>query len=603
MSIENGIEVLKKAIKTLPLKPGVYRMLDEKGEVLYVGKAKALPKRVLSYMHVDKLPNRLKRMVSQTKQLEVVVTATETEALLLESNLIKKLRPPYNILLKDDKSFPYILLSKDHEFPRLSKYRGEQKAPGTYFGPFASGEAVEEAILGVQKIFQLRTCTDSMFASRKRPCLQYYIKRCSGPCAGKISEQNYKESLTQAKEFLKGETDAIQKVLSKHMEEASARLDFERAKEYRDRIQLLTHIQSHQRINVAELREADVIGIFSAHGKACVQVFFFRYGRNLGNLPFFFDLSEGEGDGPILKAFITQFYIEHTPPPLILINKEPEDFSLLKEAFSENFGKAIQWSLPKLGKKAEVVEHVILNAQQALERRLMEKASYQKIFLEMQNLFHLSALPERIEAYDNSHLQGTNAYGVMVVATLEGFEKKSYRKFAMDSYKGDDYGMMSDMIRRRFQHSEWTFPDLLLIDGGLGQLHAVEAVMKDLNLQIPVVAIAKGPDRTPGLERFFQEGREPFTLPQNNVLFYFLQKLRDEAHRFAITTHRSSRSKALKKSALDDIPGIGPTRKKNLLQHFGSAQKVAQAALLDLEVVPGISRDIAQKIYSYFHER
>ena len=602
--LAKGAQVLRSFLKTLPLAPGIYRMLNQKQEVIYIGKAKSLKKRVGSYCHVQKLPNRLQRMVSEIHSVEVVITHTETEALLLESNLVKKVQPHYNVLLKDDKSFPYILLTKDHAYSRIAKHRGAHAIKGDYFGPFASILAVDETILTLQRIFQIRNCSDSYFAARTRPCLQYHIKRCAAPCVNKISEKDYAEAVKQAEEFLLGKDDLVQRQLALKMNQASEALEFEVAAGYRDRIQLLTQIQSRQRIHVEGLKDADVIALASLGGRTCVQIFFFRYGRNFGTESFVLSHSDEETPEISMAAFITQFYDERTPAPLILMNHKPEGVQLIKQAFRDKYKQSTAFEVPKLGVKKDLVDHALSNAKAYLERKQTESASMVKIFNEITDLFDLPKIPERIEVYDNSHIQGKDACGVMVVASREGFDKKSYRKFSIKSLdgKGDDYGMMREVMKRRFSHKDdWVMPDLLLIDGGGGQLSTVLSCLQEMNLDIPVAGIAKGPDRNAGRERFFMPGKDPFSLPENSPVLYFLQRLRDEAHRFAIGFHRSKRQKNIEKSKLDDVPGIGKLRKKKLLQHFGSVQGVAQAGLSDLQLVEGINKLVALKIYQHFH--
>lgn len=606
--LKTGVQVILDVVKTLPLLPGVYRMLGKEDAVLYIGKAKSLKKRVVSYTQVQKLPHRLQRMVSETIRMEVVTTHTEIEALLLESNLIKKLQPRYNILLKDDKSFPYILLTTDHPYTRISKYRGPKNIKGDYYGPFASIMAVDEAILTLQKVFQIRNCQDSYFAKRERPCLQYDIKRCSAPCVGKISVSDYAEAIKQAKNFLLGKTDQVQHYLAERMNVASEELLYEKAASYRDRLKLLAHIQARQRINISGLREADIIGVAQNGGETCVQIFFFRHGRNFGTESFFLKHTADETAEDSLAAFITQFYQERSPAPLVLLSHKPIELNLIKDALKEQHQQTTEWQIPQKGLKKEVVDHALLNAKGNLERKQVEAASMLKIFKEMVDLFDLPNIPQRIEIYDNSHIQGQQPYGVMVVATSQGFEKKSYRKFSIKQTVDtrDDYGMMREVLRRRLAHHQeesWQLPDLLLLDGGQGQLSAGIEVLAELNLDIPIVAIAKGPDRNAGKERFFIPGRDPFSLSTNNSLLYFLQRLRDEAHRFAIGTHRAKREKIIGQSKLDQIVGIGSARKKLLLQHFGSAIGVSRAGLADLETVKGISRAVAMKVYQHFHEQ
>jgi excinuclease ABC subunit C len=610
-SLAKGIEIIRQVVKTLPSGPGVYRMLNIQGEAVYVGKAKDLKRRVASYTLALKLTHRLQRMVSETVSLEIVTTHTEAEALLLESNLIKKLQPHYNILLKDDKSFPYILITQDHIYPRLEKHRGPQLTKGKYFGPFASVVAVEETMILLQKVFLLRNCSDSFFEKRTRPCLQYHIKRCSAPCDKRISQEDYGNLVQEAIAFLNGKTTKIQDYLSKRMNEASQLLAFEEAAQYRDRLRLLTKIQAHQRINIARIKDADVIAVVSDGGHTCVQIFFFRQGRNLGTASFFLTHVNGSSLEDQIAAFLMQFYEDRAPAATVLLSHKPTELPLIQEALKEKFGICTSWEIPKLGAKRELVEHAIANAQGAISRKLTESATFEVLFDELMKVFQLPKRPERIEIYDNSHLQGSHPYGVMVVANSQGFDKKSYRKFAIraeaPAQGGDDYEMMREVLKRRFARAEdknWTLPDLILIDGGLGQLNVALKVIEEMDVEgITVVGIAKGPDRNAGREKFHQAGRDNFTLPENDPVMHFLQRLRDEAHRFAIGTHRAKREKVLVRSQLDDIPGIGPARKKALLNHFGSARGVSSASLQDLQLVAGINKFVAKKIYAYFHEK
>lgn len=607
-SIGKGVKVILDCVKNLSSSPGVYRMLGVDEAILYIGKAKNLKKRVISYTQVHKLPHRLQRMVSETLKMEIVTTHTEIEALLLESNLIKKLQPRYNILLKDDKSFPYILLTGDHPYPRLGKHRGPRTVKGHYYGPFASVVAVDETILTLQRVFQIRNCYDSYFSKRTRPCLQYDIKRCSAPCVEKISIEDYGESIKQAKNFLLGKTDQVQHYLSSRMEESSKALDYEKAASYRDRLRMLSYIQARQRINLHDIREADIIGIAQSGGQTCVQIFFFRHGRNFGTESFFLKQGNDETIEDSLAAFITQFYQERVPSPLVFLSHLPSELRLIKDALKEAHHQATDWQVPKKGFKKEVVDHALINARGSLERKQRESASMLQIFKEIVDLFDLPTLPQRIEVYDNSHIQGRNPYGVMIVASPQGFEKKSYRKFAIKQTLDtrDDCAMMQEVLRRRLGHHQqeaWQLPDLFLIDGGQGQLSSAIKVFAEYKINIPVVAIAKGPERDAGKERFFMPSRDPFSLSMNSPVLHFLQRLRDEAHRFAIGTHRAKRTKIIGQSKLDEIIGIGAARKKILLHHFGSAQDVARAGLGDLENVKGINRSVALKIYQHFHER
>ncbi len=600
----SGIQIIRDVVRTLGAEPGVYRMVNAMGDVLYVGKAKNLKKRVVSYTHIDKLPNRLQRMVSETHIMEIVTTHTEIEALLLESNLIKRLQPRYNVLLKDDKSFPYILITKDHPFPRVLKHRGSHSTPGAYFGPFANVAAVDEAILVLQKIFNLRTCTDTYFSNRTRPCLQYHIKRCTAPCVKRIDEAAYYDAVQQAKDFLLGKTDVVQKALADKMMTHSEAMEFEKAAQIRDKIKLMTEIQSRQRINISGVRDADIIGIVKHGGLCCVQVFFFRYGRNFGTASFFLAHAKDEDEATSLGAFLPQFYDERSPAPLILLSHSTDEIELIQAALEQKHGVKPVIETPKQGVKAELIAHALKNATDAIQRKVSDTDNLKSLFQGVQTIFDLPKVPERIEIYDNSHLQGTHACGVMVVATPDGFDKKSYRKFTpKEAAPNDDFGMMREFLKRRFQRKDdWILPDLLLIDGGAGQLSAVESILTELSLDIPTIGIAKGPDRNAGRERFFMKNREEIQLPPHDPFLHFLQRLRDEAHRFAIGTHRKMRQKTLIKSALDDISGIGAARKKKLLLYFGSAKSVASAGISDLERVDGINRSVAQKIYDYFHE-
>ena len=616
MSVDNrptvGVGVIEVVLRTMPSNPGVYRMLDAKGEALYVGKARNLKKRVVAYTQLARLPERLRRMVADTVSMEIVTTHTEAEALLLEANLIKKLQPRYNILLRDDKSYPWLMLTEDHPFPQLAKHRGAQTRKGSYWGPFASAWSVNQTVQALQRVFLLRTCADTVFANRTRPCLLFQIKRCSAPCVGRVSEAEYKTLVDQAKTFLSGKTSAVQKDLATAMQEAAEQLEFERAAAIRDRIRGLTHVQGTDVINPASLGEADVIALHQEAGQSCVQVFFIRGGRNNGNRSFFPVNAKGDEPGAVLAAFIAQFYDDKPPPPQILLNYAPDDLELLAEALSLRAGRKVSLLVPQRGEKHDVVLHAATNAREALERKLAETAGQGKLLAAVAELFGLPETPKRIETYDNSHIMGTNAYGVMVVAGPEGFNKSAYRKFGIKSAitPGDDFGMMREVLTRRFgralaedpdRESE-SWPDLVLIDGGAGQLSAAKTVMAELGLEdVRLVGIAKGPDRDAGREWFYTEGREPFQLPPRDPVLYFLQRLRDEAHRFAISTHRNARSKKITTSELDEIPGIGAARKKALLMHFGSAREVKGAGLKDLEAVDGINRATARAVYAFFH--
>ncbi len=627
-SIDNGREAIAKALETMPAAPGVYRMLARDGEVLYVGKAKNLKNRVRNYAQPAGLNTRTLRMIAETRAMEVVTTHTEVEALLLESNLIKRLRPRYNILLRDDKSFPYIVITGDHEWPQLAKHRGARNRKGEYFGPFASALSVNRTLNTLQKAFPLRSCSDSIFASRTRPCLQYQIRRCAGPCVDRIDKDSYAELVTEARDFLSGRSREVQRGLSQKMEAASAELAFETAAIYRDRLRALAHVQAHQGINVASVAEADVIAIHMEAGQSCIQVFFFRAGQNWGNRAYFPSHGRERTPAEVLGAFIGQFYDDKPPPREILLNEWPENQGLIAEALSVKADRKVRLHRPERGQRRELVSHAQTNAREALARRLAESASQRRLLEAVAELFALDGPPRRIEVYDNSHISGTDAIGAMIVAGPEGFQKNAYRKFNIkndDITPGDDYGMMREVLHRRFARllkaqaaaessevsgasddedaraaGEW--PDLVLIDGGLGQLTAVREVFADLGVTgVALAAIAKGPDRNAGLERIHLPDKPEISLPPRSPVLYFLQRLRDESHRFAIGTHRARRAKRMDRSALDSIAGIGPGRKRALLNHFGSARAVETAGLTDLESVRGISKAVAQKIYDFFH--
>jgi excinuclease ABC subunit C len=612
VSLERGAELIRAHARSLPNFPGVYRMLDGKGDVLYVGKARDLKKRVATYAHVQKLSNRLRRMVAETRSLEVVSTHTEVEALLLESNLIKRLTPRYNVVLRDDKSFPNILITGHHPFPQVSKHRGAKNQKGEYFGPFASAGAVNRTITTLQKAFLLRSCSDPVFQSRTRPCLQFQIKRCSAPCVGRISEQDYAGLVAQARQFLCGESSAIQAQMAEAMQKAAEALDYEAAAAYRDRLRALTQVQAHQGINLDGVADADVIAAHREGGHTCIQVFFFRGGSNFGNRAYFPAHDRELASSTVLAAFIGQFYEARTPPPFLLLSEAPAERELIEEALSITAGRRVQLLVPQRGDKRQAVEHALANAREALARRLSETSSQRRLLQAVADLFGLEGPPQRIEAYDNSHIQGTSPYGAMIVAGPEGFRKNAYRKFTIrgEDAAGDDYAMMREVLTRRFSRAlkedpardQGTWPDLVLIDGGPGQLAAGLAVLAGLGIEdLNVAAIAKGSDRDAGRERIHLPGREPITLAANDPVLYLLQRLRDEAHRFAIGTHRARRSKLIGQSVLDEVGGIGSARKRALLHHFGSARNVARAGLADLEAVPGISKAVARKIYDHFH--
>ncbi len=608
----SGVAAIEAALPTLPLAPGVYRMLDAEGNALYVGKAKSLRKRVSAYTQPARLPERLRRMVNETVAVEVVTTHTEAEALLLESNLIKRLKPRFNIVLRDDKSYPWLLLTADHPFPQLTKHRGSQSRKGHYYGPYASAWAVNQAITALQRAFLLRTCSDTVFANRTRPCLLHQIKRCAAPCVGRIDQAAYAELVAQARRFLAGDTTALQAELARDMEAAAEALDFERAAVIRDRIRGLTHVQSSDVVNPAELGDADVIACHTAGGQSCVQVFFVRGGRNNGNRAHFPAHAKADEEGEVLAAFLGQFYDDKPPPRLVLLSHPIPEIALVAEALSLRAGRKVEIAVPQRGPKRAVVEHALSNAREALERRLAESTAQAALLQGVARVFGLSAPPERIEVYDNSHIMGREPYGVMIVAGPQGFLKAQYRKFAIKGAiePGDDAAMLREVFTRRFGRAlrehparePGVWPDLVLIDGGPGQLSAARGVLEELGIDdLPLVAMAKGPDRDAGRERFFQEGREPFQLPPRDPVLYFLQRLRDEAHRFAIAAHRAGRQKALGRSGLDAIEGVGPARRRALLNHFGSVRGVAQAGLAALEACPGIDRALARRIYEHFH--
>ena len=605
-NLQRGADVIKEYVNTLPDNSGVYRMLGVKGNPLYVGKAKNLKKRVISYTIINKLPIRLQRMVNETYSMEFVTTNTESEALLLEANLIKKLQPMYNVLLKDGKTFQYIFIQKGHPWPRVTKLRGAQNENGTYYGPFASADAVEETLTAIYRSFLLRSCSDNVFASRTRPCLQYHIKRCSAPCVGWVSDSEYKKYLSQAKEVLSGKSNLIQHEISKEMMTASKNKEYERAAILRDRLKALAKIQSQQIINVAAIKNADVLAITSEGGKTCVQAFFFRNGSNYGTSSFFPSHSKDEDIQEVFTSFIMQFYEGRETPPEILINMDINDKSIVEKALNTKI------TLPKLGRKKDLILHAEQNAKNALKRKLIHKATQQTLLDGLAQKLALPNIPKRIEVYDNSHIQGTNQVGAMIVAGPEGFMKQAYRKFNIkgDIAPGDDYAMMREVLTRRFKKSldhdyeKHTLPDLVIIDGGLGQFNAAYQTMADLGVaDIPILSISKGKERKDGEEKFFMLNQKEFRMEKNDPVFYYLERIRDEAHRFAITTHRNKRAKELTKSMLDDIPGIGAKRKKALLEYFGSARGVSEAGLKDLIAVEGISEAIAKVIYYNFHEK
>jgi len=680
-----GRAAIARAVKHAPAGPGVYRMIGEKGEVLYVGKAKSIKKRVTSYTRPTGYDSRIARMIAGTATMEFVTTKTETEALLLEANLIKRLRPRFNVLLRDDKSFPYILITADHWAPQILKHRGARTRPGQYYGPFASAGAVNRTINALQRAFLLRSCSDSFFESRTRPCLLYQIKRCSAPCTGEIDFTGYGELVREANEFLSGRSQSVQKELAGAMDKASEALDFEHAAVYRDRLAALSAIQSHQGINPRSIEEADVFAVHQAGGYNCIEVFFFRTFQNWGNRAYFPKADRALGPGEVLGAFMAQFYDDKPPPRLVLVSHDFDERALMAAALSAKSGRKVEVSVPQRGERKDLVMHALANAREALARKLAETSSQQKLMEALAGTFGLAMPPRRIEVYDNSHIAGTNAVGAMIVAGPDGFRKNQYRKFNIrseDLTPGDDYGMMREVLRRRFRRlleeaprqsveaasplaaaqpsplvgeggepgegslhrfesepltrprsaspplghplpqgereseqvtseepadtddrAESPWPGLVLIDGGQGQLKAATETLAELGItDVPLVAIAKGPDRDAGRETFFMAGRSPFKLPPRDPLLYFIERLRDEAHRFAIGSHRARRKKDIREAGLQEISGVGPTRKRALLRHFGTVKAIERASLPDLAQVPGISAETARKIYEFFHE-
>jgi excinuclease ABC subunit C len=622
-----GRAAIARSAKLAPSASGVYRMIDAQGDVLYVGKAKNIRKRVTAYARPTGHDSRISRMIAATVSLEFVSTKTETEALLLEANLIKRLRPRFNVLLRDDKSFPYILITSDHWAPQILKHRGARARPGHYYGPFASAGAVNRTINSLERAFLLRSCSDSYFEARTRPCLLFQIKRCSAPCTREIDFAGYSELVKEANEFLSGRSQSVQKEMAREMDKASAALDYERAAIYRDRLSALSAIQSHQGINPRSTDEADVFAVHQAGGYSCVEVFFFRTGQNWGNRAYFPKADRSIGPAEVLGAFLAQFYDDKPPPRLILVSHDFGERALLSEALTAKSGRKVEVSAPQRGERKELVQHALANAREALARKLADTSSQQKLLGALKETFSLPHPPGRIEVYDNSHIGGTNAVGAMIVAGPEGFRKNQYRKFnirSSDLTPGDDYGMMREVLERRFKRlleetprtvannmrdlitggaEDQPWPDLLLIDGGQGQLNAAQETLTALGIvDVPVVAIAKGPDRDAGRETFFMAGRAPFRLPPRDPLLYFIERLRDEAHRFAVGSHRTRRKKDIREAGLQEIPGVGPTRKRALLRHFGTVKAIERASLPDLAQVPGISAETARKIYEFFHE-
>jgi len=611
--LETGVAAIRAVVKTLPVRPGVYRMLDAKGDVLYVGKAKALRNRVTNYTQVSRLSKRLQRMVAQTRSMQIVTTNTEAEALLLEAQLIKRYRPPYNVLLRDDKSFPFILLRDDHDYPQVRKHRGARRFKGSYYGPFASAGSVTSTLNALQKLFLLRSCTDSFFATRKRPCLLYQIKRCSAPCVERIEKADYAELVGDAKDFLAGKSTKVQQKLAAQMQEAAEAMDFEAAAMMRDRLRALTFIQGTQTIAAEGLEDADIFAMAGKGGTIAIQSFFIRGGNNWGHRSFFPQHTADVPEEEVLAAFLMQFYEEVPPPRLVLIDRELPEAELVSEALSERAERKVTLKVPKRGDQAKMMAQATRNAGEELDRHLAETSTQQKTLRALTDLFELPEPPGRIEVYDNSHVMGTNAVGAMIVAGPEGFRKNAYRKFNIkrpETAPGDDFAMMREVLSRRFarlekedpDRSRGDWPDLLLIDGGKGQLSAVMETLEDAGIHdVPVVAISKGPDRNAGREVMHMPNGRDFQLPINSPVLFYLQRLRDEAHRFAIGAHRTKRAKSMTSSPLDDVPGIGPSRKRALLMHFGTSRAVRNAALEDLEKAPGVSKTMARNIYDYFH--
>ena len=613
--IQTGHEVIQSYLKTLDGSPGVYRMLDPQARVLYVGKARNLKARVSNYSRSTGHTGRISRMIANTASMMFLTTATETEALLLEQNLIKQLKPKFNVLLRDDKSFPNILVTKTHDFPMIKKHRGAKREKGAYYGPFASAGAVNRTLAQLQRVFQLRNCSDAMFEGRTRPCLQYQIKRCTAPCVGQITKADYAVSVSDAERYLSGKSTDIQEKLAGQMSEASDAMEFERAAALRDRIKALTQVQTNQGINPRTVNEADVIALHLENGQACVQVFFIRGGQNWGNRDFYPRVGADVEEAEVLEAFIGQFYDTKEPPRQLILSNPIDNADLMTEALSEKLGRKVELLVPKRGEKAELVDGAVRNARESLARKMAETATQAKLLKGIAEAFDLDAAPGRIEVYDNSHIQGTNAVGAMIVAGPEGLMKNQYRKFNIrgeDLTPGDDFGMMKEVLTRRFkrllkedpdrEHGMW--PDLLLIDGGAGQVSAVAQIMTEYGVTtIPMIGVAKGVDRDHGKEEFHRVGKRPMALQRNDPVLYFVQRLRDEAHRFAIGTHRAKRAKAVGATPLDDVPGVGAARKRALLAHFGSAKAVGRANLADLKAVDGVSAALAQKVYDFFHDK
>ena len=613
-----GLDYLKDQVRFLPNKPGVYRMFDADSSALYVGKAKSLSNRVASYTQPNSLTNRLLRMVAETKHLEVTVTHSEVEALLLESNLIKQLKPRYNILLKDDKSFAFIMVTEDHDFPQLIKHRGKRRRPASYYGPFASAKSVNRTLDSLSSAFLLRNCSNSIFDSRTRPCLQYQIKRCTAPCVGKVPKSEYQKQVNAVKQFLSGYSDKVQKEYAEEMQRASDALEFETAAIWRNRIKALTAIQANQDINLTSLQEADIIAASISGGVCCVQVFFIRNATNYGNTAYFPRINSSEDIKLVLTAFIGQFYSDKIPANLILTNHLPKEVKLLETALSKRAKSKVKISRPERGERRKIMTMALKNAEEALARKLADNSSQLRLLKELSKSFDLKEPPQRIEIYDNSHIQGSYSVGAMVVATPDGFAKSSYRKFKMKNegkfavHNGDDFAMMRQMIYRRFARAlkedptrkTMSWPDILIIDGGIGQINAVYEVLEELGLDdLTAIGVSKGPDRNAGKEQFHMRGKKSFTIRPDSPAMHYVQRLRDEAHRFAINSHRLQRTKAQFKNPLDNAPGIGAKRKKALLNHFGSARAVTNAGIQDLQAVDGISSNIARQLYDWFHNQ
>jgi len=611
--LEAGMAAIREVLNTLPTRPGVYRMQDKRGDVLYVGKARSLKSRVGAYVQMNRLPHRLMRMVAQTRSMTIVTTGSEAEALLLEAQLIKKFRPAYNVLLRDDKSFPFILLREGHDFPRITKHRGAQRVKGQYFGPFASAGSVNRTINALQKLFLLRSCTDSFFNNRSRPCLLYQIKRCSAPCVDRIGKEDYAELVDDARDFLSGKSTEVQQKLGEAMEKAADALDFEMAAVYRDRLKALTFIQGNQAINARGLPDADIFALAAKGSTVCIQAFFIRGGQNWGHRSFFPAHTTNVEIEEVFSSFLMQFYDRMPPPRLVLLDRELPDAELLAEALSTKALYRVSVSKPQRGDRRKLLTQASRNAEEALDRRLAETSTQARIMREMVDLLELDAVPDRIEIYDNSHIQGTNMVGGMVVAGPEGFRKNAYRKFNIknpDIAPGDDFAMMREVLERRFSRAqkedpdrekgEW--PDLVLIDGGKGQMSAARGALEEIGVEdVLMIGVSKGPDRNAGRETFHLPDGRAINLPPNSPVLFYLQRLRDEAHRFAIGAHRTRRAQSVGHSSLDDVPGIGPSRKKALLLHFGTARAVKNASLDDLQGAPGVSATVAQKIYDFFH--